>query len=136
MRPRIGKRAPAPRPNRGGWMLVEIVVSVAILGMVLGGLGLAQSTTRTYNAIQLARQHCTAAGEAQLDRLAAHGKALEAARVEGLWPGVQTQVVVADGAGEWKGLKLVTVRATAHVQGRPVSVELARYYDRALEVQP
>ena len=117
-------------------MLVEILVSVAILGMVLGGLGLAQSTTRTYNAIQLARQHCVAACEAQLDRLAAHGKALEAAQVEGLWSGVQTQIVVADGAGPWQGLKLVTVRATTRAWGRPVSVELARYYDRALEVQP
>lgn len=117
-------------------MLIEVVVSITLLGMILGGLSLTQRATRGHNAIQLARQHCIAAGEAQLDRLAACGLAMDPAQVESLWPGVRTQLAVAEGQGTWQGLKLVTVQATTRVQSRTVSEALSRYYDRPLEVQP
>jgi len=124
------------RPRRGGWMLVEVVVAFAILAIVLGGLVLTQRATQACNGVQLAREHCVAAGEAQLDRLEACGKAMDAAQIEDLWPGVRTRFSVSQGQGQWKGLKLVTVRVEGRAQGVPVSVELSRYYDRPLEAQP
>jgi hypothetical protein len=123
-------------PRRGGWLLIEVVTAVALLSLIIAGLTLTQRTTGTSNAIQLARQHCIAAGEAQLERLSACGRPLEANQIEDLWPGVQTHLAVAEGQGAWKGLKLVTVQMKTQAQGLPVRVELSRYYDRSVEVQP
>ena len=77
-----------PRPpRRGGWLLIEVVTAVALLALIIAGLTLTQRTTGTANAIQLARQHCIAAGEAQLEHLSACGRRLEANQIEDLWPG-------------------------------------------------
>jgi hypothetical protein len=126
----------AGRPRRGGWLLTETIVAFALLGMILGGLALTQRATRACNGVQLVRENCIAAAGAQLDRLEACGKAMDAPQIEGHWPGVRARVSVTDGVGQWKGLKLVTVQAEGSSQGVPVSVELARYYDRPLEAQP
>jgi len=117
-------------------MVIELVTALALLALIVGGLTVTQRAAGLANAVQLERQHCVAAAQAQLERLSAGGKPLPAAQVEDLWPGVRTRLSAAEGQGEWKGLTLVTVEAQGQTRGRPVRVELSRYYDRAPEVQP
>ncbi len=117
-------------------MLVDLVTALALLALIVGGLTLTRRATGLANALQLERQHCLAAAQAQLERLSAGGKPLSAEQVEGLWRGVRTRLSAAEGQGDWKGLTLVTVEALSQARGRAVRVELSRYYDRAPEVQP
>ncbi len=113
--------------TRGGWMLVEAVVTVALLGMVAAALSVTQAEAGRFNAIQLMRQRCIAAASAQLDSVAATAQELPPAEVSRLWPGVKTQVSRAAGQGQWQGLTLVTAKAVGDARGHVVSIELARY---------
>lgn len=117
-------------------MLAEILVSIAILGLLMGGLAVSQEATRKSNAFQHARQRCIAAAQAQLDSLAAQGKPLAPDDGRRLWPDVRTELAAADGKGQWQGLQRVTVVAIGKANGREVRIELSRYYGRPEEVQP
>ena len=123
-------------PRRGGWLLAEMLTSIILLTMLLGGLAFSQATARKFNAVQLTRQRCLAAGEAQLDSLAARGRRVAAEDVARLWPGIVCDLKFAPGQGVWQGLTQATVTARGRVEGREYTVQLARYFDRPLETQP
>ena len=122
--PPAGPAAGAPR---GGWIMVETVVALTILVMLLASLSLAEQTARRFNAIQLARQRCTAAGQAELDSIAATGEPIAEAELARLWPGIRAEIARSPGRGEWAALTRVKVTAEAVADGRQVKVELARY---------
>ena len=111
----------------GGWVLVEAIVSLSLLGIVAGILAITQNEAGRFNAAQLARQRCVAAAQAQLDSISADGKELPPDEVSRLWPGLKTQVTRSPGQGQWQGLTLVRVQADGTARDRPVSVKLARY---------
>ena len=117
-------------------MLAEILISLGILGLLMGGLTLAGNTSRKANAILLTRQACVAAAQAHLEALASTGKPVAPDEARRLWPNVRVTLAADDGQGQWEGLKLVTASATGTADGREVKVELARYYNRAVEVKP
>ena len=123
------RRGPVLRrpPLRGGWVLAEAVVSVVLLGLLIGSFTVLQSSAAALNEVQVARQRCILAAQAQLDSLTATGREIEPSEVARCWPGVRTEVRREAGAGDWQGLTLASVTATARAGGRSVQVEFARY---------
>ena len=113
--------------GRGGWMVVDSMIALVILGIALGGFALAQGAAAEVNRFLLARQRCILAAEAQLDSIAATGAAVGKDRFAKAWPNVRTEVTKTPGKGEWAGLVLVKVVASTDSPGRDVRVELARY---------
>ena len=107
--------------------MIEMMVALAILGILTVGLAQTQYQIQRFNAAQLARKRCIAAAQAQLDSIAATGQAITDAEVERLWPGIKAVVQQSPGQGEWSGLKLVEVTASGSAKGPEVKVELARY---------
>jgi len=122
------------RTRHGGFIVAEAIVATTVLGMLIAGLAIAQEATRRLNLVQVTRQRCLAAGQAQLDSLAAQGRPVPKDDLARLWPTVKTKLTVSDGKGQWQGLKLVTVTATSPAGGNEVIVESSRYYSRPVEV--
>ena len=115
------------RAHRGGWIAAEVILTFSVLGMLIGGLVLTQRAVGEVNAVQLLRQQCIAAGQAQLDSIAATGEAIAADELKRLWPGIRCSVAKSPGKGEWEGLTLVKVVTTTEHEGWDVKISLARY---------
>ncbi len=115
--------------NRTGWIALEAMTAIVLLGVLGASFTMLQRSTAALNEAHLTRQRCILAAEAQLDSLTATGRALDASEVERCWPGVRTGVRRRPGEGEWEGLTLATVSATAAVpkSGRQIGVDLSRY---------
>jgi prepilin-type N-terminal cleavage/methylation domain-containing protein len=112
----------------GGFKLIEIMVAVAVLGMVLAGLALSLHGYAKINRIYWMRQHCIAAAQAQLDSIAVTGKEIPDEDFMRLWPNLTVSIKESAGTGQWKGMKLVEVKATGMSFGKEVQVQLCRYF--------
>ena len=123
----LNNRASSSRNSRGGWIMIEMVAAVGILGILLTALGQIQYQLTKFNAIQWTRMRCITAGQGQLDSIAARGSPIADEEVERLWPGIHVQVERSAGQGDWQGLTLVKVTASGEVQDREIIVKLARY---------
>ena len=110
------------------FMLGELIVSLTVLGTLVFSLALSLDGLRRYNYYQWTRQRCLAAAQAQLDCMAACARPLDPEDINDMWPRVSTAVQSTPGQGDWEGLTLVTVQATAPSYRRKVQVQLARYY--------
>lgn len=117
--------------RRRGWILVECMTAVILAGVMVAIMVTAQANTAELNRMQLARQQCLAAAEAQLDSFTARGAPLDAAAAKALWPDVKIETRVQAGEGEWRGLSRVTAAATKTVRGVEIKVELNRYVAEA-----
>ena len=113
--------------RRGGWIMIELVVALGILGILLTALGRIQYQIGKFNAVQWTKMRCITAGQAQLDSMAARGELIGDRELERLWPGIRVEVDQSAGQGDWQGLTLVRARAGGKVKGKEVKVELARY---------
>ena len=114
-----------------GFLLAELVVATALLGMIIAGLAVSLNGFSMVNDCQWVRQRCAAAAQAQLDGLAATGRLIEPGELKRLWPGVNVVVDRSPGAGPWEGLELIQVTTTAQAGPRRITVHLARYVGRA-----
>ncbi len=110
-----------------GWILVEMIVSLTLLGMLVVGMGMASRTSAELNRFLLAQQRCVAAARAQLDSLAVTGDGIEPGRLRQWWPGVAVRTRRAPGRGDWAGMVRLEVTATARVGQRTAKVVLCRY---------
>ena len=109
-------------------MLAEVLTSLAIVGMLLTGLALALGGLKRFNAFQLLRQQCLAAGQAQLDSIAATGQPITREDLARLWPGLSAQIDRSAGQGDWAGLTLVKVSTAGTTDYRKkVTLTLSRY---------
>ena len=113
-----------------GFLFAELIVSMALLGLIIAGLAVSMNGFSLVNDYQWARQRCTAAAQAQLDSLAATGRPIEPPELQRLWPGVKVSLERAPAAAPWEGLELIEVAATAQPGPRKVTVHLARYVGR------
>ncbi len=111
-----------------GFLLTEMIVSLAVLITILACMALGLKTFRELNRYQLARQRCIAAAGAQLDSIAATGRQISEEDSKRLWPTTAIEINKSDGTGRWEGLKLVRVKATAKEMRKDVTIELARYF--------
>ena len=110
-----------------GFILSELAISLAILGILLTCLALLLNGFRKSNHYQLTRQRCTAAAQAQLDSIAVSGRAIDEEDFERLWPKLSVSIEKTDGSGQWKEMKLIKVKTKAKSYTRDVEVELSRY---------
>ena len=123
----LNNRASSNRCPRGGWILIELVVAVGILGILLTALGQIQYQLTKLNALQWTKARCVTAGQGQLDSIAATGSPIAKDELERLWPGIKLQIQRSPGQGDWQGLTLLSVTAIGQTKGKEVKVELARY---------
>ena len=115
------------RKKYGGFSLTEVVVSLAVLGMVLIGLAVSLNGFAKFNRVQWMRQHCIAAAQAQLDSIAITGEAIREEDFVRLWPNLNVSIRESAGAGQWEGMRFVEVTASGMSFGREVQVQLCRY---------
>jgi hypothetical protein len=114
----------------GGFLVAELIVATALLGLIIACLAVSMNGFSLVNDCQWARQRCTAAAGAQLDSLAATGRLIEPQELQRLWSGVAVTADRSPGVGPWEGLELVQVTATTQAGPRKVTVRLARYFQR------
>ena len=110
-----------------GFLMTDLIVALTLLGLIFAGLAVTMHGFGAFNRYQWARQQCLAAAQAQLDSVVARGTPIDSAQCERLWPGVTTSVQQAPGVGQWEGLQLIEVTATAQAGPRQTTVALARY---------
>ena len=115
------------RRHHEGWVLTEAIVSVGVMGMMLAVLTIAQGRFGTFNAVQLARERCVTASQAELDSIAATGDPLGPQQRAQAWGDIRTKIERAPGEGDWAGMTRVKVTASTTVRGRDVTIALHRY---------
>ena len=115
------------KKKHGGFTLIEVMVGLAVLGMVLVGLALSLNGFAKFNRYQWMRQHCIAAAQAELDSIAVRGEAIREEDFMRLWPNLTVSIKESAGAGQWKGMKLVEVTASGKSFSKEVKVQLCRY---------
>ena len=111
----------------GGFLLIELITSLTVLGILLSCLAISLSGFRRFNHLQLVRQQCTAAAQAELDSIAATGRQISNEDFERLWPKVSVSIEYSEARGQWEGLKLVKVKAKGKSFNKNVEVQLSRY---------
>jgi len=110
-----------------GFLLMELTVSLTVLGILLACLALSLNGFRRFNHYQLVRQHCISAAQAQLDSIAVTGKSIHEKDFKRLWPELSVLVQESTASGQWKGMKLVKVRTKGKSFNKEVEIELCRY---------
>jgi len=110
-----------------GFLLVELITGIFLLGVIIAGLGVLLDGFSSFNEYQWARQRCTAAAQAQLESLTATKQPVESQTLKRLWPNVDVSVDRSPGVTPWQGLELIRVTAIAQAGPRKVTIRLARY---------
>ncbi len=111
----------------GGFLLTELTVALALLGILLTCLALSLNGFRRFNNYQLVRQRCVAAAQAELDSIIVTGNRISQENFGQLWPKLSVLVEKSDGTGQWKGLKLIKVKTKGKSFNKDVEIELSRY---------
>jgi type II secretory pathway pseudopilin PulG len=102
-------------------------MSIFILGILILAFTFPLNGFTRFNRVQLVRQQCTAAAQAQLDSIATTGKPIPDEDFKQLWPKLSVSIKQSDGTGQWQGLNLLEVEATGMGFSQPVKVRLSRY---------
>ena len=111
----------------GGWMMMELVVVIAVLGILLSTLALTLHAFEKFNHYQLARRHCILAAQVQLESITAIGRPIDPVDAQRLWPQVNITLERVPGQGQWRGLTLVTANAQTQSRGKDIQIQLSRY---------
>jgi type II secretory pathway pseudopilin PulG len=114
----------------GGFMFVEIAVSLTVMAMLLAGVALSMNGIAKFNHYQLVRQHCIAAAQAELDSLTATGEPIGDEDFSRIWPQLSISIEKSAGQGQWQGAQLVKVTTSGRYLRKQVTIELARYISR------
>ncbi len=113
-----------------GLMMTELIVSLAVLGMLMVAFAISLDGFRRLNHYHFTKQRCVSAAQATLDSIAVTGTAINEADAKRLWPGVVIKIDESEGTGQWKGLKLVNVTAGSAALNKKVEVRLSRYFSK------
>ncbi|MGD0573601.1 MAG: hypothetical protein ABSB11_11380 [Sedimentisphaerales bacterium] len=111
-----------------GLMMTELIVSLAVLGMIMVAFAISLDGFRRLNHYHFTKQRCVSAAQATLDSIAVTGKTIDEADVNRLWPGVIVKIEESEGTNQWKGLKLISVSAKGTTGNKKVEVRLSRYF--------
>ena len=114
----------------GGFIFVEIAVSLAVIAMLLAGVAFSMNGIAKFNHYQLVRQKCIAAAQAELDSLTATGKPIEDEDLSRIWPQISVSIEKTAGQGQWQAAQLVKVTTTGKYLRKQVTIELSRYISR------
>lgn len=118
--------------KNNGWIVIELTTAMMLLAMILGGLAVSIHAFRTAARINLAREQCMAAGQAQMDSVIITGKPLGDEDIQRLWPGVEVEVTMSQGNDQWQGLQMISVTAKDD-KIRFANVTLSRYLNKSQE---
>ena len=112
----------------GGWALTEAIVTIAIVGLLLGVGYMFFRSQRMVQDYYLLRQQGMAACMAQLDCLSAGMRPLEEETLKTYWPRLEVTLERTPGEGTWQGLMSAKARARGYgYNGREVVIQLERY---------
>ena len=111
-----------------GFLLTEIVVSMAILGILVAALALSLHGFAKFNRYQLVRQQCTAAAQAELESMAATGAPVTDEDFDRLWSDLDVSIKKSPGTGQWSAMELVEVTTVGRSFDREVKIQLSRYF--------
>ncbi len=114
--------------KNNGWLLTEIAVTLFVLASFFMVMISATATFGRFNRLLLNKQRCLAAARAQVDSVVFTGRALKAEDFKRLWPRLEVDVDIRDGAGDWKGLKLCVVTTSVKARKRNIEIRLSQYY--------
>lgn len=114
---------------RNGFLMAELIVAFTLLSVIVIGLAVSIHGFGMFNRYEWARQRCLAAAQAQLDSVAVRQVSIDAETCARLWPGVTIAVERRPGAGQWAGLQLIEVTATAQAGPRKANVQVTRYVE-------
>jgi len=117
------------KKRKHGFMFLEILISLALIGLILAALSMVMYEFRTMSRLQLLKQQCIAAGQSQLESLAGGAGGISDETIERLWPGITVEVTRSTGESRWEGLTLVEVAATGEYLERVIEVHLFRYME-------
>jgi type II secretory pathway pseudopilin PulG len=115
------------RIKHQGFLTIEVVTSLVLVVLLAAALTTAMRFYGTVNRLQLARQQCLSAVQAQLDSIMIQKKPISQDDIRRLWPSVTCVFEKHPGQAEWKGLDLYTVTATTKIRNREISVRMNRY---------
>ena len=118
----------AKNKRREGLLLTEIVVSMAILGILVAVLALSLHGFAKFNRYQLVRQQCTAAAQAELESMAATGAPVTDEDFDRLWSDLDVSIKKSPGTGQWSAMELVEVTTVGRSFDREVKIQLSRYF--------
>ena len=110
-----------------GSLIIEMVVAISVLATIIGVVAALNFSFGKLNRHLWAKHTCYAAGQAQMDAIAATGKPIEQEKFKSLWPNVTCQVETADGTGSWQGLTQVQLSLSAKVKKKDIQVQMTRY---------
>ena len=128
MKKRTPKVTKTARRTHAGWLLSEAAIAMLLLAAIAAGLATVLKGAARVNHYCLVKQQCIAAAEAQLDSIAATGKAISQDDVKRLWPKIRVRLDQAAGKGQWQGLRLIEATAVGQTKrGKTVSVKMLRY---------
>jgi type II secretory pathway pseudopilin PulG len=113
-----------------GFMMAELIVSLAILAMLMVTFAISLDGFRRLNHYHLTKQHCVSAAQATLDSIAVTGAAIDEGEIKRLWPDVSIRIEESEGTGQWKGLKLISVTASGTSLNKKTNVCLSRYFSK------
>ena len=111
-----------------GFLLTEIVVSMALLGILVAALALSLHGFAKFNRYQLVRQQCIAAAQAELESIAATGAPIPDEDFDRLWSNVNISIKKSPGIGQWSAMELVEVTTVGRSFDREVKIQLSRYF--------
>ena len=114
--------------KNNGWLLTEIAVVLFVLASFFMVMISATATFGRFNWLLQNKQRCVAAARAQVDSVVSTGKVLKDEDFKRLWPKLEVDVDIRDGAGDWKGLKLCVVTTRAKARKRNIEIQLSQYY--------
>jgi type II secretory pathway pseudopilin PulG len=116
------------RTNKdSGFLVAEMVIAFAILGILMVGLAVSLNAFSRFNSYQMVRQRCIAAGVAQLESITVTGEPIDDENFKRLWPGISVLLERSGTSGQWQGTDLVKVTTGGKSYRRKVEVQLGRY---------
>jgi len=113
--------------KNSGFLITEIIVASAIIGMLLVALAMSMYGFAKFNRYQLVRQQCIAAAQAELDSITTTGKPIPDEDFKRLWPKLDINIKSSAAAGQWQAMSLVEVTANGMSFSKEVKVKLSRY---------
>jgi type II secretory pathway pseudopilin PulG len=121
--------------KKTGSLSIEMMAAVGIMAVLISVLAGVGGTFKKVNDQRWVQHTMLAAGQAQMDALAATEKPIDEETFERLWPNVICTVEIADGEGEWKGLEKIQVHLSAKYRQRTLKTSLTRYIPADKESQ-
>ena len=110
-----------------GYLFAELVVALAVMGILMVCFAISLDGFRRFNHYQLVRQRCVAAAQAQLDSITKMGKPVSDEDFNQLWPKLTVSIQQSSGIEQWKGLRLIEVMVSGQSFNRQVQIKLSRY---------